>query len=49
MVSGTKTPGEYTAIWDGKDANGNKTQAGIYFYTLSTADKSVSRKIIRTN
>jgi hypothetical protein len=49
MVSGTKTPGEYTAIWDGKDANGNKTQAGIYFYTLRTADKSVSRKIIRTN
>jgi hypothetical protein len=49
MVSGTKTPGEYTAIWDGKDTNGNRTQAGIYFYTLKTADKSVSRKIIRTN
>lgn len=49
LVSGTKTPGEYTAIWDGKDATGKKAEAGIFFYTLKTADKSVSRKLIRSN
>ncbi len=49
LFSGTNTPGEYNIIWDGTDNNRKKVQAGIYFYTLKTLDKSISRKLIRTN
>jgi hypothetical protein len=49
LVSGTKTAGEYNAIWNGRDNNGNKVQAGVYFYTLKTSGKSVSQKLVRTN
>ena len=48
LVSGTKTPGEYSAIWDGRTNTGSKVQNGIYFYTLKSSDKSISRKLIRT-
>ncbi len=49
LVSGIKTPGEYNTIWDGRDNTGNRVQAGIYFYTLKTSNKSISQKLIRTN
>jgi len=49
LVSGTRAAGEYNIIWDGRDANGRRAQAGIYFYTMKTCDKSISRKLIRTN
>jgi hypothetical protein len=49
LASGTKGPGEYSAIWNSRDNAGNKVQSGIYFFTLKTSDKSISRKIIITN
>jgi hypothetical protein len=48
LVNGTKTAGEYSAIWNGRTNTGEKVQAGIYFYTLTTPDRSISRKLIRT-
>jgi len=48
LASGTKTVGTYTATWDGRTNSGEKAQAGIYFYTLTTPDRSISRKLIRT-
>jgi len=48
LVSGTKTAGTYNAIWDGRTNSGASAKAGVYFYTLKTTDKSISRKLIRS-
>ena len=34
LVSGTKEPGPYTAIWDGRDDSGNHVASGNYFARL---------------
>ena len=40
------TPGDYQAIWDGKDDSGQKVSSGIYFYRFKAGDNSESRKMI---
>ncbi len=35
-----------TAIWDGKDANGNQVSSGVYFYKLNTGTREYSKKMI---
>ena len=32
-----RTPGEYAATWDGKDANGKPVSAGTYYYRVAAA------------
>lgn len=49
LASGRKTAGNHTAYWDGRTSTDKQAKAGIYFYTLKTSDKSISRKIIKTN
>ncbi|MCX7785372.1 MAG: T9SS type A sorting domain-containing protein [candidate division WOR-3 bacterium] len=49
LVSETKPAGEYSVLWDGRNDMGKKVEAGIYFYTLKTPKKSVTKKLIRTN
>jgi len=49
LLSATRSAGEYSVTWDGRDETNKKVNAGIYFYTLKTSDKSISRKLIRTN
>ena len=39
-------PGTYSAIWNGKDANGHKVSAGVYFYRLSTDMHIKTNKMI---
>jgi hypothetical protein len=37
--------GQYRVAWDGRAGNGEKVAAGIYFYTLTTDEASVSQKL----
>jgi hypothetical protein len=39
-------PGDYQAIWDGKDDNGQRVSSGIYFYRFKAGDNSETRKMI---
>ncbi len=39
-------PGDYQAIWDGKDDNGQKLSSGIYFYRFKAGDNSETKKMI---
>jgi len=39
-------PGDYQAIWDGKDDNDKKVSSGIYFYHFKAGDNSETRKMI---
>lgn len=49
LVSGSKTAGIYSATWNGRTNSNEQAQAGVYFYTLKTHDRQISRKIIKTN
>jgi hypothetical protein len=44
-----QTSNIFSVIWDGKDNNGIQVKSGVYFYTLKTADKIITNKIIKTN
>ena len=39
-------PGTYSVIWNGRDANGHKVSAGVYFYRLSTDMHVKTNKMI---
>jgi hypothetical protein len=32
--------------WDGKDANGNPASSGVYFYRLTTGDRTLTKKMV---
>ncbi|TMQ72728.1 MAG: T9SS type A sorting domain-containing protein [Candidatus Eisenbacteria bacterium] len=40
--------GSHQAIWDGRDGTGALAPAGVYWYRLATAGRTVSRKLILT-
>ena len=46
LRSGFGRPGEYTALWDSRNDNGQKVANGIYFYHLSTISNIVKNKMI---
>ena len=48
LVNGTKSPGEYSANWDGRALSGEKVKAGVYFYTLKSSEKTITKKLIIT-
>lgn len=39
-------PGDYQAVWDGKDDNGQKISSGVYFYRFKAGDNSDTKKMI---
>jgi hypothetical protein len=45
LVDESKMPGNYEAIWDGKDSNGRDVSSGIYFYTLLAGDYRNTKKM----
>jgi hypothetical protein len=49
LVNEFKSPGVYTATWNGKNNNGIEVKSGVYFYALKAADKTITNKIIKTN
>ncbi|HVP58329.1 MAG TPA: FlgD immunoglobulin-like domain containing protein [bacterium] len=46
LVDESKTPGRYTAAWDGQDSNGNPVAPGIYFIRMEARDFSASSKVV---
>ncbi|MCK4338721.1 MAG: T9SS type A sorting domain-containing protein, partial [Candidatus Cloacimonetes bacterium] len=46
IVKGMQSPGIYNVIWNGKDETGKSISNGIYFYKLSTRNRTLIRKMI---
>jgi hypothetical protein len=46
LDQGIEGPGAHSATWDGRDANGARVSAGLYFVRLQSAGQSLSRKIV---
>ncbi len=46
LVDEEKAPGNYEAIWDGKDDSGKDVSSGIYFYQLKTEDYTSIKKMV---
>ncbi|MEO0074832.1 MAG: T9SS type A sorting domain-containing protein [candidate division WOR-3 bacterium] len=49
LATGYVSAGSYTAIWNGRTDNNELAKPGIYFYTLKTANRQISQKIVKTN
>lgn len=47
LVDQTVEAGAHSAWWDGRNASGEKTGTGIYFYRLESGSRTFLRKIIR--
>ncbi len=47
LAEGTWAAGGYTLRWDGRDAAGGATPAGVYFARLETAGRVLTRRIAR--
>lgn len=46
-IPGAVIPGSQRLMWDGKDAAGQSTSAGIYFANLVVGDKITTQKLVR--
>jgi flagellar hook assembly protein FlgD len=46
LVDSQQPPGYHSVIWDGKDAQGRKTAAGIYFYRVRFNGQHDVKKMI---
>jgi hypothetical protein len=46
LVDEEKAPGNYKAIWDGKDNSGKEVGSGIYFYQLRTEEYTATKKVV---
>jgi flagellar hook assembly protein FlgD len=46
LVYSSKNPGQYSALWDGKNNSGLYVSAGIYFLRLEAGELSGTKRII---
>ena len=46
LVDETVGEGYRKYIWDGKDASGSNVSSGVYFYTLTTGDRTLTKKMV---
>lgn len=46
LVKERQPPGDYFAMWDGKDSKGRELSSGIYLYTLVVNEQRFGRKLI---
>ena len=46
LVNELLLAGEHSAIWDGRDSNGNRVSSGIYLYQLQTGSEEQVRKML---
>jgi hypothetical protein len=46
LVKGIQPPGEHTAVWDGRNANGELVGSGTYMYRLATKKFNKSRNLL---
>jgi hypothetical protein len=46
LISREQPAGNYSVIWNGISENNRPTNSGVYFCTLQTKDKSITKKVI---
>jgi len=46
LMNNTLTSGTYSVVWNGDDVNGNAVSAGIYMYSLTSDETSITNKMI---
>ena len=46
LMNNTLSSGTYSVVWNGDDMNGNSVSAGIYMYSLTSSDISITNKMI---
>lgn len=46
LMEGTRFPGVYAAVWDGKSELGHYAPSGVYFYRLTVHGLTMTRKMI---
>ena len=46
LMNNTLTSGTYSVVWNGDDVNGNTVSAGIYMYSLTSDETSITNKMI---
>ncbi|MEA2095454.1 MAG: right-handed parallel beta-helix repeat-containing protein [Candidatus Cloacimonadota bacterium] len=46
LVKEIKDSGYYQAVWDGTDNNKKQVASGVYFYRLSTGEKTLNKKML---
>ncbi len=46
LVKEIKDSGHYQAVWDGTDNNKKQVASGVYFYRLSTGEKTINKKML---
>lgn len=46
LFSGSRSKGEYTVVWDGKDNFGRSVTSGIYFYRMTTPNFNKINKMM---
>jgi hypothetical protein len=46
MVNETRPPGDYTAVWDGRNEGGRTVSSGVYFYILKTKNYRRTKKLV---
>jgi hypothetical protein len=47
LVNGKVEAGRHDAIWDGRDGQGDRVPAGVYFYELNAGGQRASRRVVR--
>lgn len=46
LVNNAMPPGQYTAVWDGRDESGNEVSSGHYLYLLTSGKHRMSKKML---
>ena len=46
LVNGRQSPGQKSAVWDGKNDLGNQVNSGVYFYKLKADDRVQTKKML---
>jgi hypothetical protein len=46
LVDGVRGEGLHRVTWDGRDRNGNRLPAGVYFYQLGAGDRQALRRLV---
>jgi len=46
LLDGTAPSGRNPVVWDGRDSRGTSLPSGVYYYRLSTPQRSLSRKML---
>ena len=46
LVNGTQPAGNYSISWNGQDKTGKQVSSGIYFYRITTSEKTLKKKML---